>query len=124
VSPAIVLKWKQQEDLTSYLTENQSQSANKEIQSQTYQKDDSVNHVECDELTVLSEENRELTTQVPKEGGCTGKRNEGSIRSGLVYKSIDSDCDQINLKAKNEEQKKEKRTVSSSKRIKTCTSET
>jgi hypothetical protein len=40
VSPAIVLKWKQQEDLTSYLTENQSQSVNKEIQSQTYQKDD------------------------------------------------------------------------------------
>jgi hypothetical protein len=24
VSPAIVLKWKQEEDLTSYLTENQS----------------------------------------------------------------------------------------------------
>jgi hypothetical protein len=46
VSPAIVLKWKQEEDLTSYLTENQSQSVNKEIQTQTYQKGDSVNHVE------------------------------------------------------------------------------
>jgi hypothetical protein len=46
VSPAIVLKWKQQEGLTSYLTEIQSRSVNKEIQSQTYQKDDSVNHVE------------------------------------------------------------------------------
>jgi hypothetical protein len=72
-SPAIVLKWKQEEDLTSYLTETQSQSVNKEIQSQTYQKDDSVNHVECDELTMLSEENRVLTTQVPKESSCTGK---------------------------------------------------
>jgi hypothetical protein len=68
-----VLKWKQEEELTSYLTENQSQSVNKEIQSQAYQKDDSVNHVECDGLTVLSEENRVLTTQVPKESSCTGK---------------------------------------------------
>jgi hypothetical protein len=104
VSPAIALKWKQQEDLTSY----QSQSVSKEIQSQTYQKDDSVNHVECDELTMLSEENRVLTTQVPKESSCTGKRNKESIRSGLVNKLIDSDCDQVNLKAKNNEQKKQK----------------
>jgi uncharacterized membrane protein len=39
--------------LKKILTENQSQSVNKEIQSQTYQKNDSVNHVECDELTVI-----------------------------------------------------------------------
>jgi hypothetical protein len=66
---------------------------------------------------MLSEENRVLTTQVPKESSCTGKWNEGSIKFGLVNKSIDSDCDQINLKARNDEQKKQKRTVLSSKRI-------
>jgi phage terminase small subunit len=73
VSPVIALKWKQQEDLASYLNENQSQSVNIEIPSQTYQKDASVNHVECDELTVLSEENRVSTTQVPKGSSCTVK---------------------------------------------------
>jgi hypothetical protein len=52
-----------------------------------------------------------LTTQVPIESSCTGKGNEGSISSGLVNKSIDSDCDQINLKAKYDEQEKQKRTV-------------
>jgi hypothetical protein len=67
VSPVIVLKWKQQEYLTCCLTESQFQSVNIEIQSQTYQKDDSVSHIECDELTMLSEEKGVLTTQVPKE---------------------------------------------------------
>jgi hypothetical protein len=79
VSPVIVLKWKQQEDLTCYLTENQSQSVNIEIQSQTYQKDDSVNHIEYDELTMSSEEKRMLTTQVPKESSCTVKRKKKVI---------------------------------------------
>jgi transcriptional regulator CtsR len=83
-----MLKWKQ-EDLTSYLAENQSQSVNKEIQFQTYQKTDSVNHVECDELTMLSKENRMLTSQIPKESSCIGKQNKESIRSGLVNKLID-----------------------------------
>jgi hypothetical protein len=87
------------------LTENKYQSVNKEIQFQTYQKDDSVNHIECDELTMLSEAKRVLTTQVPKDSSCIGKQNKESIRSGLVNKSIDPDCDQINLKAKNDEQK-------------------
>jgi hypothetical protein len=63
-------------DMACYLTENQSQSVNIEIQSQTYQKYDSVNHIECDKLTMLSEEKRALTTQVPKEGSCTVKRKK------------------------------------------------
>jgi hypothetical protein len=77
--PVIVLKWKQQEDLTCYLIENQSQSVNIEIQSQTYQKDDPVNHIECDELTMLGEERRVLTTQVPKGSSCTVKRKKKVI---------------------------------------------
>jgi hypothetical protein len=87
VSPAIVLKWKQEEDLTCYLTENQSQNVNKEIQSQTYQKDDSVNHVECDELTMLSEENS-VFTQAPKESSCTVKRKKESNTSGLIINRL------------------------------------
>jgi hypothetical protein len=62
---------------------------------------------------VLSEENRVLTARVPTESSCAGKGNEGSIGSGLVNKSVDSDCDQINLKARNDEQENRKGLLSS-----------
>jgi hypothetical protein len=38
-----------------------------------------------------------------------GEAKKESNRPDLVNKSIDSDCDQINLKGKNDEQKKQKK---------------
>jgi hypothetical protein len=81
VSPITALKWKEQGDTTSYPTENQPLCVkeadvsgwNKMFQSQSYQKADSVDYIECDGLSVSSEVNQVLKTQVPKESICLAK---------------------------------------------------
>jgi hypothetical protein len=78
VSPIIASKWKEKEDMTSYLIKIQPPCENKMIQCQSYHKGGSVDYIECDELTVSSEGNPVLTTQVPKESICSVKGHEES----------------------------------------------
>jgi hypothetical protein len=71
---------------------------NKIIQLQSYQKGDSIDYIECDGLTTLSEENRVLTTKVLKDSICSANENKESTSSIMVNKSTDPACNQVKLK--------------------------
>jgi hypothetical protein len=117
VSPIIALKWKEIEDMASYLIENQPPCVNKVIQSQSYHKDGSVDYIECDELTMSSEGNRVLTTQVHKESICSVKGHEENTSQITDNKLTDPVCGQINLKVNDDNREKHKRTALRPKRI-------
>jgi hypothetical protein len=116
-SPIIALKWKENEAMTSYVIENQPlyvkdvdvSGSDKMVHLQSYQKGDSVDYIECDVLTVSSEENRVLTPRVPKESSAS--KNEECTSLIMVNKSIDPACDQVNSKVNNDDQEKHKGTV-------------
>jgi hypothetical protein len=87
------------------------------IQSQFYQKGDSVDCIECDGPTVSSEENQVLKTQVPKESICVVKGNKGSTSSIMDNELTDPVCDQINSEVNDDDQEKHTRTALPTKRI-------